>query len=64
MNLTAYFFHQDYDSNEKFPIQVDRISHLLPAFFQDKIVRVYAKKPELVCPYTVIGIRKLMLDFL
>lgn len=27
----------------------DRISHLLPTSYQDMIVRVYAKKPELVC---------------
>ncbi|VVA13438.1 PREDICTED: deoxynucleoside triphosphate [Prunus dulcis] len=41
-------FYQDYDSSEKFRIPDDRISHLLPRFFQDRIVRVYAKKPELV----------------
>ncbi|KAH0991652.1 hypothetical protein GBA52_003135 [Prunus armeniaca] len=41
-------FFQDYDSSEKFQIPDDRISHLLPRFFQDRIVRVYAKKPELV----------------
>ncbi|KAK9935504.1 hypothetical protein M0R45_022606 [Rubus argutus] len=46
--LERVSFFKDFESNEKFPIQVDRISHLLPAFFQDKIVRVYAKKPELV----------------
>uniref|UniRef100_A0A2P2KZI4 Deoxynucleoside triphosphate triphosphohydrolase SAMHD1 homolog isoform X2 n=1 Tax=Rhizophora mucronata TaxID=61149 RepID=A0A2P2KZI4_RHIMU len=39
---------QDYESNEKFPIPEDRISHLLPASYQDMIVRVYSKKPELV----------------
>uniref|UniRef100_A0A7N2L9S8 Uncharacterized protein n=1 Tax=Quercus lobata TaxID=97700 RepID=A0A7N2L9S8_QUELO len=39
---------QDYDSKEMFSIQDDRISHLLPAFYQDMIVRVYSKKPELV----------------
>ncbi|XP_042981670.1 deoxynucleoside triphosphate triphosphohydrolase SAMHD1 homolog isoform X3 [Carya illinoinensis] len=40
--------YQDYESDETFPIQDDRISHLLPAFYQDMIVRVYSKKPELV----------------
>lgn len=39
---------QDYESKEKFPIQDERVSHLLPAFFEDIIVRVYSKKPELV----------------
>ncbi|XP_057947916.1 uncharacterized protein LOC131143690 [Malania oleifera] len=41
-------FFQDYESDEKFPIQENRISHLLPACYQDMIVRVYSKKPELV----------------
>ncbi|KAM1194354.1 hypothetical protein ACFX15_020656 [Malus domestica] len=44
-------FFKDYESalnGEKFLIQDDRISHLLPTFYQDKIVRVYAKKPEVV----------------
>ncbi|KAG6557791.1 hypothetical protein Mapa_000558 [Marchantia paleacea] len=41
-------FFQDYESNEKFKIQKERISHLLPSFFLDRIVRVYSKKPELV----------------
>ncbi|RDY05545.1 Deoxynucleoside triphosphate triphosphohydrolase SAMHD1-like protein, partial [Mucuna pruriens] len=35
-------------STEKFPIPDDRISHLLPAYYEDVIVRVYSKKPELV----------------
>lgn len=39
---------QDYESKEKFPIRDDRISHLLPTSYQDLIVRVYSKKPELV----------------
>ncbi|KAK8914399.1 hypothetical protein KSP39_PZI024097 [Platanthera zijinensis] len=39
---------QDYESDEKFYISDDRVSHLLPAAYQDRIVRVYAKKPELV----------------
>ncbi|KAG5239225.1 deoxynucleoside triphosphate triphosphohydrolase SAMHD1 [Salix suchowensis] len=41
-------FFKDYESEENFVIPDDRISHLLPTCFQDKIVRVYAKKPELV----------------
>ncbi|XP_058776473.1 uncharacterized protein LOC131650781 isoform X1 [Vicia villosa] len=41
-------FFKDYESNEKFPIQKEQISHLLPAFYKDIIVRVYSKKPELV----------------
>ncbi|OVA09854.1 HD/PDEase domain [Macleaya cordata] len=36
------------ESEEKFSISEDRISHLLPASYQDTIVRVYSKKPELV----------------
>lgn len=40
---------QDYESDEKFLISDDRISHLLPTSYQDMIVRVYSKKPELVC---------------
>lgn len=40
---------QDYESDEKFSISDDRISHLLPTSYQDMIVRVYSKKPELVC---------------
>lgn len=47
--INSLAFHQDVESNEKFPIQDDRISHLLPSSYQDMIVRVYAKKPELVC---------------
>lgn len=41
---------QDYESDEKFSIPDDRISHLLPSSYQDMIVRVYSKKPHLVCP--------------
>ena len=43
------FLVQDYESEEKFVIPEERVSHLLPTTFQDMIVRVYAKKPELVC---------------
>lgn len=39
---------QDYESDEKFTIPDDRVSHLLPTSYQDMIVKVYAKKPELV----------------
>ncbi|GJN06059.1 hypothetical protein PR202_ga23744 [Eleusine coracana subsp. coracana] len=50
-SLRIFFFflsRQDWGCNEKFPITDDRVSHLLPAYNQDRIVRVYAKKPELV----------------
>lgn len=47
--LQDLMFTQDYESDEKFCIPDDRISHLLPTSYQDMIVRVYAKKPELVC---------------
>ncbi|URE45829.1 HD domain, partial [Musa troglodytarum] len=40
--------HNPLESVKKFSITDDRISHLLPASCQDRIVRVYAKKPELV----------------
>ncbi|KAK9221384.1 hypothetical protein WN944_009810 [Citrus x changshan-huyou] len=42
------WFKWDYESKEKFPIPDKRISHLLPTCYQDMIVRVYSKKPELV----------------
>ncbi|XP_061988208.1 uncharacterized protein LOC133706674 [Rosa rugosa] len=48
--LQSINFFQDYESKEKFPIRDDRISHLLPTSYQDLIVRVYSKKPELVGP--------------
>ncbi|XP_068637782.1 uncharacterized protein [Aristolochia californica] len=41
-------FFKDYESEENFTISHDRISHLLPAFYEDRIVRVYTRKPELV----------------
>lgn len=41
-------FFKDYDGEEKFSIANDRVSHLLPTSYQDMIVRVYSKKPELV----------------
>ncbi|XP_015573733.1 deoxynucleoside triphosphate triphosphohydrolase SAMHD1 homolog isoform X2 [Ricinus communis] len=46
--LESIQFFKDYESEEKFPIPDDRISHLLPTSYQDMIVRVYSKKPELV----------------
>ncbi|XP_027151707.1 deoxynucleoside triphosphate triphosphohydrolase SAMHD1 homolog isoform X1 [Coffea eugenioides] len=46
--LESIKFFEDFASTEKFSIKDDRISHLLPACYQDMIVRVYAKKPELV----------------
>lgn len=46
--LESINFFKDYESEEKFTIPDDRISHLLPTSYQDMIVRVYAKKPELV----------------
>ncbi|KAL0351001.1 UNVERIFIED_CONTAM: Deoxynucleoside triphosphate triphosphohydrolase SAMHD1 [Sesamum radiatum] len=46
--LESIKFFKDYDSDEKFSISDDRISHLLPSSYQDMIVRVYSKKPELV----------------
>ncbi|CAL0312970.1 unnamed protein product [Lupinus luteus] len=41
-------FFTDYESNNKFLISDEGISHLLPVFNKDVIVRVYSKKPELV----------------
>ncbi|KAG4395674.1 hypothetical protein AAZX31_19G009000 [Glycine max] len=46
--LESIHFFKDYESDEKFTIPDDRISHLLPTSYQDMIVKVYAKKPELV----------------
>ncbi|XP_030496702.2 uncharacterized protein LOC115712545 isoform X1 [Cannabis sativa] len=46
--LQSIKFFKDYESSDTFHIEDDRISHLLPAFYQDTIVRVYSKKPELV----------------
>lgn len=46
--LESIHFFKDYESEEKFSIPDDRISHLLPTSYQDMIVRVYSKKPELV----------------
>ncbi|MCD9638888.1 hypothetical protein HAX54_023060 [Datura stramonium] len=39
---------QDYDSFEKFTINDYRVSHLFHACYQDMMVRVYTRKPELV----------------
>lgn len=46
--LESINFFKDYENEEKFPIPDEHISHLLPSFYQDMIVRVYSKKPELV----------------
>ncbi|KAJ4962045.1 hypothetical protein NE237_021955 [Protea cynaroides] len=46
--LESIKFFKDYNSNEKFGVKDECISHLLPASNQDMIVRVYAKKPDLV----------------
>ncbi|KAI9078055.1 hypothetical protein K1719_039980 [Acacia pycnantha] len=46
--LESINFFKDYESTEKFKIPDGRISHLLPACYQDMIVRVYSKRPELV----------------
>ncbi|KAG6766407.1 hypothetical protein POTOM_030487 [Populus tomentosa] len=46
--LENFPYYQDFESNEKFPIHDYRISHLLPAFCEDRIVRVYSKNPDLV----------------
>ncbi|XP_073132011.1 uncharacterized protein [Henckelia pumila] len=49
--LESISFFKDFESNEKFAVKDDRISHLLPTFYQDMIVRVYSKKPDLVKTY-------------
>ncbi|KAI5679195.1 hypothetical protein M9H77_10145 [Catharanthus roseus] len=41
-------FFEDYDSTKKFQIMDFRVSHMLPAAYQDVMVRVYSKKAELV----------------
>ncbi|TMW93063.1 hypothetical protein EJD97_012249 [Solanum chilense] len=46
--LESIHFFKDYESEEKFSIPDDRISHLLPSSYQDMIVRVYSKRPHLV----------------
>ncbi|KAL6187076.1 hypothetical protein ACLB2K_043191 [Fragaria x ananassa] len=46
--LDRVSFFKDYESNEKFSIKADQLSNLLPTCYQDKIVRVYSKKPDLV----------------
>lgn len=48
INYSLLVCHQDHASDKKFPIADERVSHLLPSYYQDRIVRVYAKKPELV----------------
>ncbi|KAF3617776.1 putative deoxynucleoside triphosphate triphosphohydrolase SAMHD1 -like protein isoform X2 [Capsicum annuum] len=46
--LERISFFQDYDSFEKLRLKDGCISHLLPVCYQDMIVRVYTRKPELV----------------
>ncbi|GAB2275360.1 hypothetical protein Dimus_010120 [Dionaea muscipula] len=46
--LGRIMFFKDYESDEKFPIQDERVSHMLPVCCQDKIVRVYSKEADLV----------------
>ncbi|XP_058193194.1 uncharacterized protein LOC131310283 isoform X3 [Rhododendron vialii] len=41
-------FFKDYETDDKFTIEDESISHMLPSGHQDMIVRVYSKKPELV----------------
>ena len=41
-------FTQNYGETEPFPISEDRISHMLPAYNEDTLVRVYSKRPGLV----------------
>ncbi|XP_058193193.1 uncharacterized protein LOC131310283 isoform X2 [Rhododendron vialii] len=40
-------FFKDYETDDKFTIEDESISHMLPSGHQDMIVRVYSKKPEL-----------------
>ncbi|KAF7114287.1 hypothetical protein RHSIM_RhsimUnG0091000 [Rhododendron simsii] len=40
-------FFKDYVTDDKFTIEDESISHMLPSGHQDMIVRVYSKKPEL-----------------
>ncbi|XP_057830386.1 uncharacterized protein LOC131041362 isoform X2 [Cryptomeria japonica] len=46
--LDSVHFFNDYESDQKLTIPKERISHLLPASYQDRIVRVYSKNPDLV----------------
>lgn len=46
--LDSIKFFRDYESDVKLTVSDDRVSHLLPTSYQDMIVRVYSKKPELV----------------
>ncbi|CAM6029017.1 unnamed protein product [Sphagnum balticum] len=48
IDLTCGKEDPDFESTEKFKIKKDSISLLLPDTFEDRIVRVYSKKPELV----------------
>lgn len=46
--VQSVHFFKDYESDEKFIIPKERVSHLLPDCFEDRIVRVYSKNPDLV----------------
>ncbi|CAI9752652.1 unnamed protein product [Fraxinus pennsylvanica] len=46
--LESIKFFKDYESEEKFSIPDSGVSHMLPTYYQDMIVRVYSKNPELV----------------
>ncbi|KAL4574087.1 hypothetical protein LXL04_020910 [Taraxacum kok-saghyz] len=46
--LESIHFFEDYNSKDKFSICKDQISHLLPEYNQDMLVRVYSKNPQLV----------------
>ncbi|XP_047962298.1 deoxynucleoside triphosphate triphosphohydrolase SAMHD1 homolog isoform X2 [Salvia hispanica] len=46
--LNRISFFEDYDSTRKISICDGAVSHLLPASYEDMIVRVYTKKPDLV----------------
>ncbi|XP_050372037.1 uncharacterized protein LOC126789974 isoform X2 [Argentina anserina] len=48
MSSSRVSFFKDYESEEKLPISAKDISNLVPSYYQDKIIRVYSKNPDLV----------------
>ncbi|PSR84845.1 Deoxynucleoside triphosphate triphosphohydrolase [Actinidia chinensis var. chinensis] len=57
-------FFKDYESNKKFHIKDERISHLLPSHYQDMLVMVYSKKAELLArPLTIFGRKRMEREF-
>ncbi|KAJ8773800.1 hypothetical protein K2173_008263 [Erythroxylum novogranatense] len=46
--LESVRFFEDYETATKLRIPEERVTHLMPAYCRDTIVRVYSKKPELV----------------